>query len=291
MEITLREKGGFHVFRKMLGLVCILAAFPVAARAADDAASVVVSGLRNPGGVTVADDGRIFVTTGGNEGGRDGVVYVFQNGKVKPFAIGLVDPKGIAAHRDSLYIADGTRVWKVSATGRATVLAGAKDFPSPPHNLSAVAVEWDKGTLYVGDQGDADGKGAAIYRITSEGSVETVLDGTGRSDFGCPSGLLLDGAAFLLVADSKRQMISRVKLADGTIEEIRSGLPGVNGLVWDAYGHLFISEGGDKGSASVIPRPGKPPVLLPGSEPARGIGVDRAGGAAYRRLTPSRRSS
>ena len=250
----------------------------VATRAAESSPAVLAGGLKNPQAVTVADDGRIFVSIAGELGkDGDGAILLVQNGKATPFATGLDDPKGIVAHRDALFAVDKSRVWRIDAAGKVTVLAAADAFPTRPQNLTSIAVEFDKGALYVGDAGDGSGKGAAIYRIGTGGSIDTIVEAKDRADFGCPSGLLLDGASFLLVADSKRLWVSRVKIADGSIEKIKVGLPGVNGLAWDAYGRLFVSEEGPNGAVFVIPRPGDMPVLLPGSEPAKAIGIDRGG--------------
>lgn len=263
------------MLEKTLALLCVLSALPVGTVAAGSSPSILAGGLKNPQAVAVADDGRIFVSVAGEIGkDGDGAVLVIQDGKAVPFATGLDDPRGIVAHRDALFVADKSRVWKVDASGKPTVLAAADAFPSRPRNLTAIAVEFDKGALYVGDAGDENGKGAAIYRIEAGGSVETIIDGTGRSDFGRPSGLLLDGASFLLVADSKRSCVSRVKIADGGIETIKGGLHGIDGLAWDPHGRLFVSGEGPNASVLVIPRPGDEPVALPRSEPAKAICVD-----------------
>src|SRR5580700_10350188 len=232
-----------------LCIACICLVLAPLMQGAEVAPPIAVGGLNNPQGVTASADGRIFISTAGGLGkDGDGAIVVVKNGTATTFASGLDDPKGIVAHHDSLYVVDKNRVWKIDAAGKPTVLAAADTFPSRPRNLSAIAVEYEKGTLYLGDVGDSDGKGAAIYRVGTGGSVDTILDGSGRADFGCPSGLVLDGASFLLVADSKRQCISRVKIADG----------------------------GPNGGVSVIPRPGEEPVLLPGSEPAKAISAHRA---------------
>jgi glucose/arabinose dehydrogenase len=264
------------VLQKSLALLCVLSSIPSGTFAAETAATILADGLKNPQAVTVADDGRIFVSVAGEIGkDGDGAVLVIQHGKAIPFATGLDDPQGIVAHHDSVYVADKSRVWKIDASGKPTVLAAADAFPSRPRNLSALAVEFDKGALYVGDTGDENGKGAAIYRVTSGGSADTILEGNGRADFGCPGGLLLDGASFLLVADSQRDCIRRVKIKDGSVETLTSGLHGADSLTWDPHGHLFVSEGGPKGGVFVIPRPGDEPVVLPFSEPTKGISVDR----------------
>ncbi len=81
---------------------------------------------------------------------------------------------------------------------------------------------------------------------------------------------MLDGQSFLLVADSKRHCISRVKIEDSSIETIKEGFREISNLAWDPYGRLFISDGGKGDGVLIIHRPGSEPVLLPGSEPSKG---------------------
>lgn len=264
------------MLQKSLGIFCVLCLHAVAVGAAESSSSVLANGLKNPQGVAITEDGRIFVSTVGEPGTNgDGAILLVQNGKATPFATGLDDPKGIVAHRDSLFVTDKSRVLKVDPAGKVSVLAAADAFPSRPRNLRGIAAEFDRGTLYVADAGDERGKGAAIYRIGTGGGIDTILNGNGRTDFGVPSGLLLDGASFLLVADSSRQCISRVKIADGTVENIRSELPGVGALAWDAFGRLFLNEERPNGGVFAINRPGEEPVLVPGTESAKAVCVDR----------------
>jgi glucose/arabinose dehydrogenase len=260
--------------------LCVLSFCVAAGRAAETATSTLAGGLKNPQGVAVTDDGRIFVTVPGEPGKSGaGAVLLIQDGKATPFASGFDDPRGIVAHRNSLFVTDKNRVWKIDGLGKPTVLAAAAAFPVPPHNLSAIAVEFEGGALFVADTGDDNGQGAGagIFRIGTGGDVDWIVEGKGRADFGTPSGILLDGQSFLLVADSKRHCISRVKIEDSSIETIREGIREISDLAWDPYGRLFISGGGKGDGVLIINRPGSEPVLLPGGEPSKGICPDRQG--------------
>ncbi len=258
--------------------LCVLSFCVAVGHAAETATSTLAAGLNNPQGVAVTDDGRIFVTVPGEPGkSGDGAVLLIQDGKATPFASGFDDPKGIVAHRNSLFVTDKNRVWKIDGLGKPTVLAAASAFPAPPRNLNAIAVEFDRGALFVADTGDENGQGAGIFRIGMGGDVDWIVEGKGRADFGTPSGLLLDGQSFLLVADSKRHCISRVKIEDSSIETIKEGFREIFNLAWDPYGRLFISDGAKGEGVFVINRPGSEPVLLPGSEPSKGICPDRRG--------------
>jgi glucose/arabinose dehydrogenase len=265
------------MLQKSLIALTVALLMPLAAAAEEISPPILAAGLKNPQGVTASADGRVFISTAGELGkDGDGAIVVVQNGAATTFAAGLDDPKGIVAHHDALYVVDKNRVWKIDAAGKPTVLAAADVFPTRPRDLTSIAVEYEKGTLFVGDVGDSEGKGAAIYRVSSDGGdVRPVIDGTGRADFGRPSGLLLDGAAFLLVADSKRHALSRVKIADGSVETLKSDLRGINGLTWDAYGRLFLCDSAPLGGVSVIPRPGEGPIPLPGIEPTMAVCVNQ----------------
>jgi glucose/arabinose dehydrogenase len=265
------------MLQKLLVALCVCVVLPATLTAAEISQPILATGLKNPQCVTASADGRVFISTAGELGkDGDGAVIVVQNGAATTFATGLDDPQGIVAHHDSLYVVDKNRVWKIDAAGKPTVLAAADTFPSPPRHLVSIAVEFEKGTLFVGDAGDSQGNGAAIYRVSSGGGdVEIVLGGKGRADIGCPSGLLLDGAAFVLVADSNRHALSRVKIGDGSVETLKAGLRGPSGLTWDAYGRLFLCDSAPTGGVSVIPRPGEAPIPLPGIEPAKAVCVNQ----------------
>jgi sugar lactone lactonase YvrE len=266
------------MLHKTLLSLCILSLWAATARPAEIATSTLAGGLKNPQGVAVTDDGRIFVTVPGEPGKSGaGTVLQIQDGKATPFASGFDDPRGIVAHRNSLFVTDKNRVWKIDGLGKPTVLAAAGAFPVPPRNLSAIAVEFEQGALFVADTGDDNGQGTGIFRIGSGGDVDWIVDGKGRADFGTPSGILLDGQSFLLVADSKRHCLSRVKIEDSSIETIKEGFREIFNLAWDPYGRLFISDGGKGDGVLIINRPGSEPVLLPGGESSRGIGPDRQG--------------
>jgi glucose/arabinose dehydrogenase len=269
------ERQEIAMLQKTFITGCLVVSLAVTAHAAEITSATLAGGLKNPQAVAASEDGRIFVTTAGELGkDGDGEVFVIQNGKTSRFAAGLDDPKGIVSHRDSLYVVDKNRVLKIDAAGKPTVLAAADTFPSMPHDLSSIAVEYEKGTLFVGDLGDEKGNGAAVFRVsTAGGDLRQV--GTGYAAFGRPAGLLLDGAAFILVADSSGRALHRVKIVDGSVETLRKDLRGVSGLNWDAYGRLFLCNSAAAGGVSVIPRPGVAPISLPGIEPARAVCVNQ----------------
>jgi glucose/arabinose dehydrogenase len=259
------------------------------AHAGDKKPAPIIKGLKNPESVTVASDGRIYVTEIG-EFGKDGdgrVMVVDKDGKATPFATGLDDPKGIVAFQNVLYVADNKRVLRIDNKGKVTVLADEKAFPTPPLFLNDICVD-ESGTIYVSDSGDLKGNGGAIYRINVGGgfgfpkfkdkapkvTVTTVTDGKKNPAIKTPNGLVMDGKSFLLMLDFTSGELLRIKLGDGSSAKVADGFQGGDGLAWDNFGRLFITSWA-QGKVWGIPRPGQTPILLAqGMESAADLCVD-----------------
>jgi len=238
----------------------------------------LVSGLKMPESVAVGTDGRIYVTEIGElDKDGDGRVLVIQHGQAVPFATGLDDPKGLAAHLEWLYVADKNKVWRIDRKGAATLFAPANAFPTTPLFLNDIVVDQESGIVYVSDSGDLKGKGGAVYRITPKGLVEIVTDATRWPELNTPNGLAMDGAAHLLLADFGTGQLHRIKLADGTHEKLADGFGGADGIAWDYHGRLFLSDW-KNGKVFGIARPGARPVLLAsGFQAAADLCLDRTG--------------
>jgi glucose/arabinose dehydrogenase len=223
----------------------------------------IVSGLKNPESVCLGNDGRIYVTEIGEFGkDGDGQVSVIADGKARPFATGLDDPKGIVAFQNALYVTDKTRVVKVDAQGKATTFTATGAFPSPPMFLNDIAFEPERGSLFVSDSGDTKGAGGAIFRIdVKSGKTARVVDAKALPALNTPNGLATDGASHLLLADFGTGVLYRIKLADRSVQKVADGFDGSDGLTWDKYGRLFITSW-KTGKVFGIPRPGQKAVLL-----------------------------
>jgi glucose/arabinose dehydrogenase len=224
---------------------------------------VLLEGLKNPESVVVLPDGKTFVTEIGdfNKDG-DGKVTQLVNGKATAFVEGLDDPKGIAFFAKWLFVADNTRVLRIDvATKKLDVFAPANAFPVPPLFLNDVVVDPESGMVYVTDSGDRKGAGGAVYRITPQGVVSTVVNTDNLKGLNIPNGLAMDGASNLILADFGAGNLYRVKLGTGASEKIADGIDGADGLAWDYYGRLFVSSW-KSGTVHVIPKPGEKPVLL-----------------------------
>jgi glucose/arabinose dehydrogenase len=222
----------------------------------------LVTSLKNPESVAVASDGRVYVSVIGEpdkEG--DGSVIVLDQGKAVPFATGMDDPKGVAAYQNWLFVADRQRVWRLDLKGNAEVFVAAAAFPTPPINLNDVTVDPESGTIYVSDSGDRQNKGGAVFRVDPNGKVTTLTDQKRWPELQRPNGVLLDGASHLLLMDSGAGALYRIRLGDGMREKLADGLGHADGLAWDRYGRLFLSDWRG-GRVQVIGRPGSAPVLL-----------------------------
>ena len=213
----------------------------------------LVEGLKGPSSVAVGQGGKVYVAVGG------GAVLRLDDDKAAPFAAGLDEPRGMAAYQQWLFVAGRTRLWRIDKEGQADLFAATNAFPVEPRSLTAVAADPESGMIYVSDAGDADGKGAALYRVTPLGLVSVLADAKSLPSLRRPTALALDGASHLLVGDAASGDLIRVKLADGSAEKAADGLGAVAGLAWDHHGRLFITDG-DGGRLFVIAHPGEKPV-------------------------------
>jgi hypothetical protein len=225
---------------RSLSLALILTLAPAAAaQAQQPLPKPMVTGLVNPESVCVGLGGRIFVTTIGEfDKDGDGAVMVITDGKAVPFVTGLDDPKGMASFQRWLYVADKTKVYRIDAfqkEPRAELFVPANAFPVPPLFLNDIAVDPESGTIFVSDSGDFKGGGGAVYRITQNGLVSTVVDAKRLPGLNTPNGLAMDGASHVILADFGSGFLYRIKLADSSYEKIAEGLDGADGVTWDNY--------------------------------------------------------
>src|SRR5262249_47733832 len=258
LHVHLMRGDSLRYFILVIGLLFGLAS---ATFAADKLPRPIVTGLKNPAAVAIGANNRTYITVMG-EGLKDGdgSVVVMENGNVKPFASGLGDPNGIVAWSEWLFVADKHRIWRIDKQGNAEVFAAEKAFPSPPIQLAGLTID-EEGTLYVSDYGDFQGDGGAIFRIDQKGKVRLVADQKRIKELHRPVGIIMDGLSHLLVIASERGELHRIRVADGSTTMLADGLGAANGLAWDKYGRLFISEK-KEGRVFVIPRPGERPIQI-----------------------------
>lgn len=265
--------------KRMVGLAAILLFVSPSANAQEPPFKPLISGLHNPESVAVGPDGRIYITVIGEfDKDGDGAVLVLDKDKAVPFATGLDDPKGLSSFQKWLFVADKQRVWRIDVKGKADVYAAAEAFPTPPLNLNDITVDPESGTVYISDSGNKDNKGGAVYRINPKDKKVTVVTDQKRwPELQRPNGVVLDGANHLLLLDSGTGKLHRIHLADASHELVAEGFGHADGLAWDRYGRLYVSDW-KGGKVFVIPRPGMEPVLLAkGFQSAADICLDPSG--------------
>ena len=213
----------------------------------------------NPESVCRGFDGKLYVTVMNQpDVPGDGVIKVIDGDEIRVFATGLDEPKGIAFTGEYLIASDATRVWKIDASGKATVLAEAGAFPFPPLFLNDVALAEDKRSVYVSDTGDVpamftpegglwligSAEGAAIplisrvFKITMEGAVSVAVDA--GPELPNINGVATPEAGLLLVADFFTGDIFAFRDGKGT--QLASGLRGADGIESDRAGRLYVSS-------------------------------------------------
>lgn len=184
-------------------------------------------GLNKPTGLTVADDGTMFIADSGN-----GCIRRLRDGVVSTVAAGLSYPTGVAVGRDgtiyfSHYLAN--QIGQISVSGQVSVAVGTGVVPgTPPFGdggpaLAAQVTHPDgvsigpDGLLYF-----VDTEHHLVRRVNADGNVESLI-GTGtpgytgeglpatRSPIRRPRGFTVAPDGSVYVVDSNNQRIRRAR--------------------------------------------------------------------------------
>jgi sugar lactone lactonase YvrE len=181
-------------------------------------------------------------------------------------------PNGVASDSaGNLYVADtnNAAIRKITPAGVVSTLAGANNGTSGSADGTGAAAQFKNptaiaadstGTVYVADTGNL-----TIRKITAAGVVTTLAGTAGSagsadgniSQFGSPSGLAIDTAGNVYVADAGNQTIRRITpagivstvagatgqtgSADGAGSVARFNNP--SGLAIDSSGNIYIADG------------------------------------------------
>ena len=203
-----------------------------------------VTGLKMPESAIAAKDGRVFVSEIG-EFGKDGdgqITVIEKNGEAKVFAQDLDDPKGLAIVGKDLYVADNHRVIKITPDGKTSVFAAAEAFPEAPQFLNDLESD-ASGNIYVSDSGDLKGAGGAVYKITSQGKVSTVLSGKNDARVQAPNGLLMGKTAnCIYMVDFVSGVLYRIDMKKDEMVEVAKGFGGGDGIVKVGKDQLYVSD-------------------------------------------------
>lgn len=236
-----------------------------------------VTGLKTPESVLQTPDGRIFVSEI-NGFGKDGdgqITVIEPDGKVRVFARGMDDPKGLTWLDQDLYVADKTRILKVTPDGQWSVFVPESAFPAKPQFLNDMERDLKGRYLYVSDSGDLE-KGGAIYRINRQGKVEKLIDGRQDARIQAPNGLLMDDSGeVLLFVDFASGVLYSYHLKTRTLTDLAEGFGGGDGLVHHPNGLMYVSDWKNGKVFSV--RHDEPTLVRGGFQAAADIALTRDG--------------
>ncbi len=274
--------GDNHVIRKITpqGVVSVLAGVSGESGFGDGPA--LEAQFNSPAAVAVAEDGTVFVadsdnhvirkisTRGvvstvagspGHEGSEDGT------GSRARFS----SPQGLTVDKGILYVADSGNdtLRKITPAGVVTTLAGKAGESGHEDGIGAAArfdglmgVRVDaQGVIWV-----VDGNNHVIRQVTPQGKVSTWAGGVGKSGstdgparearFNSPSGMALDAAGNVYVADTLNEVIRKITPAgevstlagwaphpgkgNGTAEGARFDQP--QSVAMDSAGVLYVAD-------------------------------------------------
>lgn len=190
--------------------------------------------FNNPSSITIDASGNLYVTDEGNHSIRkitlDGTVSTIAgNGQVgytdgDKFTARFYSPRGITADASgNLFVVDGgsNRIRKIAPQGIVSTIAGGEfgvdDIGTPVYLSSPRGITIDAaGNLYVSEAGTN-----RIRKITPDGVVSTIAGNGNRgavdgkaleSSFNAPSGLTLDEAGNMYVADFSNYSIRKLSV-------------------------------------------------------------------------------
>ena len=204
-----------------------------------------VTGLKSPESVVVGPNSRIYVSEIG-EFDKDGdgqISVIGDDGKARPYANGMNDPKGLVFSRGVLYVADKTRILRVEKGGKWNVFVPAEAFPAKPVFLNDLEAD-SAGNIYVSDSGNIkeNTREGAIYRIGKDSKPVVVINATGNIRLVAPNGLLMDGNDSVMEVDFLSGRLYRIVLNNGVMNVLAEGFGGGDGLVRGRNGLLYLSD-------------------------------------------------
>jgi uncharacterized protein (TIGR03437 family) len=225
-----------------------------------DGGPATLAGMQDPSGVAVDAAGNLYIAAEGNFRIRrvtpEGTITTVAGNGISGFSgdggpaisAELANPNGVAVDAaGNLYIADQVgsyRIRRVTPAGTITTVAGNGKYgfsgDGGPATQAALGVSTGIAVDRVGNLYIADEDNYRIRRVTPAGTITTVA-GNGKYGFsgdggpataaplGSPSGVAVDGAGNLYIADRLNYRVRRVT-PEGIITTVAgNGTPGFSG--------------------------------------------------------------
>lgn len=187
---------------------------------ADSKGNLFVTG-RNNKIIKITPAGKAELFAGGGRNGKDG----------KANQAGFNDTEGIAIDADdNLYIADGTRIRKITPDAVVTTIAGTaiSGYQDGDRsiatfvNVENIAID-NNGTIYVTDNEWTNNRGSSGYyvirKISAEGAVTTIKDGDSLLRLHYPRGMACDSLGNLYICCNASHCVRKITPA-GTITTV-----------------------------------------------------------------------
>src|SRR5690606_20739507 len=191
----------------------------------------------------VPDDGYVSLLN------PDGTVHTLKWIGVTRDGLVLKDPRGSHIVGGRLYVADIDHVrWVDMATGAPQ---GSIEVPGAVllNDLQVTA----EGTIYATDTGSNDEATWRVYRITPQGEVTVLVQG---SPLNRPNGIHLDADGNIVVVNTGDDRVLTFSSSGELLETEQASDPGSDGIVIAADGTKYVSSV-TRGTVSRI-RPGQP---------------------------------
>jgi sugar lactone lactonase YvrE len=233
--------------------------------------------LSHPSGVAVDANGNLYIADTGNQRVRK----VTPGGAISTFAGGgpgltsrsglatkahLNHPTGVAVDgKGNVYIADTSRVYKVSPLGRLTTLAGRGRAGFAGDGQFAIAARLEAYGVAVDGQGNvyiADSVNHRVRKVNPAGLISTFAGDGENSSSGDgtaatlahlinPLGVASDAKGNVYIADEAGGRVRKVNPAGKihtlqTIKSIARHLHNPLGVTVDALGNVYVSELGSR---------------------------------------------
>jgi sugar lactone lactonase YvrE len=154
----------------------------------------------------------------------------------------------------NLFIADGSTIREVSASGTVSTLAGSRSLNGSTDGPAASALFYypggltvdPAGTLYIADTGNS------TVRLLKAGTVSTIggLAGTGggvtgtiaQSRFSSPFGIAVNPQGLVYVSDADYGTVASIDLSTSTVAPFATGLSYPSGLAFTPQFSLLVAD-------------------------------------------------